>query len=394
MREARRRAALSAILIFAAGAAARAQAPEVRARIVTPPSLAAASSNLIAVELLLPTGLHVQSRTPSERYLIPTVLTLSGSAGTLSAIRYPNDAERRFPFAEKPLRVYEGAVRFEADLDLPAGANGEVALRGTLTYQACDDRQCFPPGRIPLEAKIPVSAAGPAPPALRPAGADAPALPEPRRVAAAEPAAPPLDLRTLTDARFSLDALKGSVVILDFWAPWCLPCRESFPFLDRLQAKYASQGLRVVGLTLEESSDSVYQFLDEVPVRFTLLRDPSGQAGEAFRVAAMPTTFLIDRDGRVAARFEGGGLREQGRLEEAAALLLSGKPVPPGTGTRASAGLRETGGIKAWRRGYLADPMMNLDGDPLARILRDHIHASKEASAGDGGASGGGCGCN
>jgi len=59
-----------------------------------------------------------------------------------------------------------------------------------------------------------------------------------------------------------------------------------------------------------------------------------------------------------------------------------------------SPSLRETGAVKAWQRGYLADPMMNLGGDPLSRLLNEHIHASKEGAAGDGGAAGGGCGCN
>ena len=65
-----------------------------------------------------------------------------------------------------------------------------------------------------------------------------------------------------------------------------------------------------------------------------------------------------------------------------------------GTSVRVSKDLEATGSIKAWQRGYLADPIMSLDGDAVTRLYKDHIHASKEAAAGDGGASGGGCGCN
>ena len=61
---------------------------------------------------------------------------------------------------------------------------------------------------------------------------------------------------------------------------------------------------------------------------------------------------------------------------------------------RVSKELEATGEIKAWQRGYLADPIMSLDGDAVTRLFKEHIHASKEAAAGDGGASGGGCGCN
>ena len=114
----------------------------------------------------------------------------------------------------------------------------------------------------------------------------------------------------------------------------------------------------------------------------------------AFDVVAMPTTLLLDREGRVAARFEGGDKETHAKLEAAAALLLAGDTLPKGTGVRVSSDLEATGTIKAWQRGYLADPIMSLDGDPATRIFKEHIHASKEAAAGDGGAAGGGCGCN
>ena len=202
------------------------------------------------------------------------------------------------------------------------------------------------------------------------------------------------NIHRLDGRPFSIDSLKGKVVVLDFWASWCIPCRASFPFFDSLQRKYASQGLSVVGLTLEDNDDGVAAFLDAVPVGFLIVRDPTGKAGEAFNVVAMPTTFLLDREGRVAARFEGGDKQTHAKLESAVATLLAGGPLPPGTDVRISKGLEATSDIKAWQRGYLADPIMSLDGDAATRQFKEHIHASKEAAAGDGGASGGGCGCN
>ncbi len=203
-----------------------------------------------------------------------------------------------------------------------------------------------------------------------------------------------LRMTAMDGSPFSLESLKGSVVVLDFWAPWCVPCRTSFPYLDSLQERYGEKGLKVVGLTLEDDPEAVFAFLDDVPVRFPVVRDPSGRAGDAFGVVAMPTTFLLDRQGRVVARFEGGGKEVHARIEAAAAKLLAGEPVPAGTDVRVAPGLQARGAVKAWQRGYLADPIMDLDGDPLTRILREHVHASKEAAAGDGGAAGGGCGCN
>lgn len=74
--------------------------------------------------------------------------------------------------------------------------------------------------------------------------------------------------------------------------------------------------------------------------------------------------------------------------------LLAGGTLPAGTDVRVAASLEATGSLKAWERGYLADPIMSLDGSPLTRIIREHVHASKEGASGDGGAAGGGCGCN
>ena len=206
--------------------------------------------------------------------------------------------------------------------------------------------------------------------------------------------APAIDARTIDGAPFSLASLDGQVVLLDFWASWCGPCRKSFPFLDDLQKRRAPDGLHVVGLTLEEDGDAVGAFLQAVPVGFTIARDPTGKAGEAFAVTAMPTSILIGRDGRVAARFEGGDPSVHARIEQAVTTLLAGGTLPPGTDVLVAAGVEAGGTLKAWERGYLADPIMNLDGDPLTRIIREHIHASKEGASGDGGAAGGGCGCN
>ena len=147
-------------------------------------------------------------------------------------------------------------------------------------------------------------------------------------------------------------------------------------------------------MTLEEDKDAIIEFLQALPVRFTIARDPSGRAGEAFGVVAMPTTFLLDRDGRVAARFEGGDKRAHEKLEAAVATLMSGAALAAGADVRVPESLKAKGGVKAWQRTYLADPIMALDGDLLTRLLREHVHSSKEGAAGDGGPTGGGCGCN
>ena len=144
-------------LLFLFGfVAAAAGGPDVHGKLAGPAEVKAGAKTTIAVEMTIGPGWHVNSHTPSEPYLIPTAASLTASKGTLSAIRYARDEEKRFSFSDKPLRVYTGTVRFETDLDIPAGASGDVAVEGTLSYQACNDQQCFPPAKIPLKtsAKI------------------------------------------------------------------------------------------------------------------------------------------------------------------------------------------------------------------------------------------------
>lgn len=205
---------------------------------------------------------------------------------------------------------------------------------------------------------------------------------------------PELALEQLDGSPFSLRALSGSVVVLDFWASWCVPCRQSFPFLDSLQREHRDDGLRVVALSLDEDPADAAAFRSAQPATFTVVRDPALLAGERFQIAALPTTLLIDRQGQVVARFEGADAAVHEQLRVAVERLLAGQPLPNSSGRLVPTALRASGTLKAWQRGHLADPMMNLDGDPLTRLLREHIHASKEAAAGDGGAAGGGCGCN
>ena len=97
----------------------------------------------------------------------------------------------------------------------------------------------------------------------------------------------------------SLDSLRGQVVLVDFWASWCVPCRRSFPWMDSLVTRYGSRGFSVVAINLDKGRDAAERFLAEHPASFTIAFDPAGKTAEAYGVAAMPTSFLIDRDGTI-----------------------------------------------------------------------------------------------
>jgi hypothetical protein len=137
--------------------AGTADKPDVQTKVIVTEQAAAGSKVPVIVEMSIASGFHVNSHTPSDKFLIPTNVAVSATTGSLSAFRYPRDVEKRFSFSDKPLKVYEGTVRFESDLDLPADAKGEVRIQGALTYQACNDVQCFAPARIPLEARLAAS---------------------------------------------------------------------------------------------------------------------------------------------------------------------------------------------------------------------------------------------
>lgn len=129
--------------------------------------------------------------------------------------------------------------------------------------------------------------------------------------------APPLELPG-RDGPASLAALRGRVVLLDFWASWCAPCRLSFPWMDGQLARHAGAGLSVLAVNLDRQRAAAEQFLRAVPTQATLVFDPAGESPRRFGVRAMPTTFVIGRDGRI--RLQHDGFRDEDRAPLEAAL--------------------------------------------------------------------------
>ena len=109
---------------------------------------------------------------------------------------------------------------------------------------------------------------------------------------------PPLSLPLHEGGRWSLVEQQGKVVVLNFWATWCEPCREELPALELLDTRLADQGLRVVTVNFQEPSSRIDQFLRVWPMSLPILRDDSGQVSRAWGVRAFPTTVLIGRQGR------------------------------------------------------------------------------------------------
>lgn len=118
----------------------------------------------------------------------------------------------------------------------------------------------------------------------------------------------------------------GKVVYVDFWASWCGPCAQSFPFMNKLHKELHAKGLEVVGVNLDEEPQEALGFLAKTPAQFTILADASGQCPQDFGVKAMPSSYLIDRAGVVRHVHLGFKAAESAELRQQVEALLD-KPA-------------------------------------------------------------------
>lgn len=117
--------------------------------------------------------------------------------------------------------------------------------------------------------------------------------------AAAAAAAPNITIVDAGGNTQRLSDLAGKVVLIDFWASWCIPCRTSFPAIDALQRELGPKGLVVIALNVDEQRKNADAFLAERPHVMRVAFDQKGQAAQAFSLQAMPSAVVIDRTGRI-----------------------------------------------------------------------------------------------
>ncbi len=141
-------------------------------------------------------------------------------------------------------------------------------------------------------------------------------------VGTGEPA-PAFSLPTAAGDPVALDKLRGRVVYVDFWASWCGPCRRSFPWMNEMQQKYAANGLAIVGVNVDKRRPDAERFLQQTPASFTIVYDPAGKTPEAYAVKGMPSSYLIDGDGRVVAVETGFRDEQKAELEARIRSLLA-----------------------------------------------------------------------
>ena len=119
--------------------------------------------------------------------------------------------------------------------------------------------------------------------------------------------APDFTLRTLRGEPIGLSGLRGSVVVLEFWATWCPPCREAVPELNALYAKYRDRGVVILGISVDSGGEApvpVDAFVKEHGILYPVVLD-DGTVNPRYGVSSIPALFIIDREGKIAARHAG-----------------------------------------------------------------------------------------
>jgi len=111
--------------------------------------------------------------------------------------------------------------------------------------------------------------------------------------------APDFALKSSTGKNLRLSEYRGEVVMINFWATWCGPCRQEMPLLDELYTRYQRVGFSLLGVNIDDDSSRALQMIEELGVNFPVLFDASKQVSRLYEVEAMPVTVLVDREGTV-----------------------------------------------------------------------------------------------
>lgn len=153
-------------------------------------------------------------------------------------------------------------------------------------------------------------------------------LPSPATISAPQIGllAPPIDLSSLQDKQYDLAQVKGKVVLVNFFASWCPPCKAEMPAMQKAYSAYPSTGLQIYAITnlQQDNLPELQNFIDSSGAHFPILLDQDGAVFREYAIRALPTTFLIDSTGHIQKIFYGGPLTE-GLLATEIDRLIKGR---------------------------------------------------------------------
>jgi peroxiredoxin len=134
--------------------------------------------------------------------------------------------------------------------------------------------------------------------------------------------APDFTLKSLDGKNLKLSEMTGNVILINFWASWCGPCREEMPLLNALHNKYEPLGFTVLGVNVEEDLKGAKGFLKNFPVDFPVLLDNTNKVSKQFKVVAMPTTIVVDRDGNMRYLHQGYKSGDEAKYRQMVKTLI------------------------------------------------------------------------
>lgn len=137
---------------------------------------------------------------------------------------------------------------------------------------------------------------------------------------------PPIDIVDQAGHEVDLDDLKGKVVLVDFWASWCGPCKAELPLLEELHKALSSQGFVVVGVNIDRTKKKMQRFLESTPLSFRIVHDPKLEVASRYEPAMMPSSYVIGRDGKIRYIHEGFRKKDAATIESRIKTLLAEKP--------------------------------------------------------------------
>ena len=126
-------------------------------------------------------------------------------------------------------------------------------------------------------------------------------------------------LKDLSGSEVRLEDYRGKVILINFWATWCLPCRIEMPSMEKLYAKFKNDGFTILAIDMQEDAARVKAFKEQYQLNFPILLDSDGSVGQFYGVISIPTTYLVDRQGYII----GGALGARNWADQSAFMLIN-----------------------------------------------------------------------